>query len=125
MKASAMLKELDEKATKGPWEEREDQDYEQGGTYLGTGRYHYSGRDNWGYPRKTPGPSPLGIGEDYFENNVCRIEGSEDDQRLISALRNALPALVALVEAVEDNGTCCSGDMVAALAALRRAMGGE
>lgn len=70
----------DKEATKGPWLEREDYDYYQGGKYLGIGPYDYE------EGKKVPGKG-------YFSHNVCRIESNDLDKALIANYRTAAPKL--------------------------------
>lgn len=78
-------KELCDGATDGPWIEREDFDYYQGGTYLGVNPYSYKG----------------GVkveGNDCFETDVCRIESGDNDLKFIAHSRQAVPILLEMVE---------------------------
>lgn len=79
------LKKLCDEATEGPWLEREDYDYYQGGTYLGIGPYSYG--DN---REKVSGAC-------YFETDVCRVEDGVSKD-FIAASRTALPKLIEIVE---------------------------
>ena len=91
---------LCEKATAGPWLARDDQDFYQAGRYLGTGPEKY-------VPDETRDGNklvPCSIEEvEYFQQDVCRIEGGDDDEAFIAAARTgypiALKAYLALLEA--------------------------
>lgn len=97
------LEELEKAATPGPWIEREDLDYYQGGTYLGIGGYDYKDGS------KVPGSA-------YFETNVCRIESSDSDKEFIAESRNALPLLIRIIriqqEALQHFSDHCYGNYI-------------
>ena len=93
----AVVAELDalyEKATKGPLEQREDDDYYQGGLYIGRGPYHYQRQAN-GLMERVEGRQigthayPLDC---YFQTDVARVQ-SQEDADFIMALVNAYPRL--------------------------------
>jgi tryptophan synthase beta subunit len=99
------LREAAERATKGPWLEREDHDYYQGGTYIGTHPFGYTDG------RKDPTLS------DYFERDVCRVEGTEADKQYllmvypqaVLSLLDELDAARGAVEMLVEALSACEG----------------
>lgn len=106
---------VEEKATRGPWYEREEYDYYQAGTYLGTGGYKH-GKNSSGAVIKLPVDCQKEKAES-FQVNVCRIESTNADKLFIAHSRNTYKsriealkiALEALGHIIENYapGSCC------------------
>jgi hypothetical protein len=83
-----------EKATAGPLLEREDLDYYQGGIYLGTTPYYYD------QGKRIEGLTPDGDIE-YFHNDICRIEGSEEDKEFLKMAQADIVNLLDYINKLE------------------------
>ena len=88
------LKELCDRATPGPWLVREDFDYYQGGTYLGSGPQRYLKPNEPGYKVPVTRIDCSVADCKYFKVDVCRIESGDADKEFIIAAREALPKLL-------------------------------
>jgi hypothetical protein len=73
-------------AAPGPWSTREDEDYYQGGTYIGHGPEHYEANE------RVPGLRADGTAE-YFAIDVCRVHHEPSADLLIHAPEDLLDLL--------------------------------
>lgn len=82
-------------ATPGPILEREDDDYYQGGTYLGTQPYYYVDG------KVIDGIDPSGKGQ-CFKRNIFRVEEhGESDKEMFIHAREDILNLLAYIETLE------------------------
>lgn len=88
-----------EQATKGQWETREDQDYYPGGTYIGVGPYYYRPVPGPRCTEQTPGREPNG--HCWFKQDICRVEGSDDDREFLLHARDDVLQLVAEIRRLQ------------------------
>jgi hypothetical protein len=101
----SILKAMEERcaaATPGPWFSRTCYDYYQGGCYIGHGPLRFLRGDEPGYKIPVPQVSCQPKDVEYFQQDVCRVEGTEADEVFLLSVRTDIPSLVKALNAAID-----------------------